>query len=126
MPNKQQYEQYKQVIENAPEGATHVDAEFYYIHFKDGKYYCCASEFDSCRVMEKQELTLARSLEDIKELISLYEENEKLKAQLENAVRHGFSKSRVSFNYEYPFCDGEALDELDSWVSEWAEELSNE
>jgi len=74
-------EELKAIIENAPDDASSVDAEGYYIKFSNGSYYCCASKLDSWRRIEKSELLTTRSLSDIKRIVELMEINAETQKQ---------------------------------------------
>jgi hypothetical protein len=71
-------EELKAIDADAPDDASSVDAEGYYIKFSNGSYYCCASKLDSWRRIEKSELLTTRSLSDIKRIIELMELNQNM------------------------------------------------
>ena len=78
-------EELKAIDADAPDDASNVDAEGYYIKFSNGSYYCCASKLDSWRRIEKSELLTTRSLSDIKRIIELMEIESDIRAALKSA-----------------------------------------
>ncbi len=101
--NKQEYEQAKQIIEDAPEGATHFDSENYY-YKKETCYewlYCGngTTVWDSD---DDYGSSTIRSLSDIKTMIKQYETIEKLKSVLNDFIYE-------EGNYTLDECDKEVL-----------------
>ena len=133
--NKQQI---KQILDNAPEGATHFDSIVYYkARFNDSSlnagwdvFSTGNGKWESVGDCYLTDVYKIKDLSGLHTQLALIEENEKLKANAEKLVRYGFSKSGEGFNYEYPFNDGATPDDLDSLIVEWAtdaiKELSND
>ena len=78
-------QQIKQILDNAPPDASHIDQEGYFIKFEHGTYFC-APKFGAWRVMQKIEFTRTRELSDLRTQLALIEENEKLKAQIKGSA----------------------------------------
>ena len=76
--NKQQI---KLILDNAPDGATHVDFNSHYWHNSSAGYWLCCD--DGSRDCEGMIGNHIRKLSDLRTQLALIEENEKLKAQNE-------------------------------------------
>lgn len=78
--NKQEYEQTKEIINNSPDGATHVSKNGVYYDISKNQNLGCLVWW--CRGEEWIETSidhLTRSLSDIKTMVTQYETIEKLK-----------------------------------------------
>ena len=88
----EQYEQYKSIIENAPEGATHyvmpkpMKCDFSYLKERDREFWLYELPYDSWCPFIQWELDVTNivNLANLVQITELYEEIEKLNTPLTN------------------------------------------
>ena len=97
-------QQYKEILGKAPEGATHIDLEDYYIKFSNGNYYC-TQVFGVWRVMDKAELTTGRALSDLQTIVEQAETIERLKSAIKQSVHERNEPYDYTFHTYCNFCD---------------------